>query len=109
MSRICQRAEDVEHCADADLAAGRANVFHSRVKGRGEHEAEADLQYAVCYLLGAKIDACAQGFQYIGAATAAGGRTVALLCHLCATSGRHNASRPTDVECPPARPTLATC
>src|SRR6266568_5912693 len=107
MSRICQWAEDVEHCADADFATGRANVFHSRVIGRGEHETEADLLYAVCYLLGAAIDACAQGFQYIGAATAAGGRTVAVLCNVCASSGCNNASSCRDIKCTRAITTRA--
>src|SRR5215469_7827405 len=82
MSRVCQGAKDIEHGANTNLAARRADVFHSRMISRGKHETEADLLHTQRHLLGAEIDARAQGFQDISAATPAGGRTVTMLCHV---------------------------
>src|SRR2546430_7363085 len=99
MSRICEGAEDVEHSANADLAARWADMFHSWMISRGEHETEADLLHTVRHLLGAEIDARSQGFQYISAATAAGGRTVAMLCHVCTGGGCNYASSCREIKC----------
>ena len=41
--RVRQRPEDVEDRANADLAPGRPDEAHRRVKGRRVHEADADL------------------------------------------------------------------
>ena len=41
--RVRLRAEKVEHRADAELGARRADMLHRRVMGRREHEADAGL------------------------------------------------------------------
>src|SRR5262249_46649067 len=97
--RIGQGAEDVEHRADADLAPRRADVFHSWMVGWGVHETKSDLLHAKRDLLRAKVDACAQGFQYVCTATPAGGRTVAMLCHVCTCSGCNDAGGRRDIKC----------
>src|SRR5712691_11284275 len=91
MSRVCQRAENIEDGTDANLAACGADVFHSRMIGGSEHEAEANLFYAMCHLPRAEIDTCAKGLQQVGAATTTGGRTIAMFCDRCACSGSEDA------------------
>src|SRR5579864_1071915 len=85
MSGVCQRTKDIEDGTNADLATCGADVFHRRVVRGSEHEAEADLSYAARNLLRTEIDTCPQSFQYIRAATATGGGTIAVFCYGCAS------------------------
>ena len=43
MRRIRQRSENIEDCADTELLADRADIFHGRVVKLSEEETEIDL------------------------------------------------------------------
>src|SRR5215471_19100327 len=106
MCRVCQRTKNIEDSTNADLAPRWANVFHRwMVSGRG-HEAEPNLSYATCHLLRTEIDTCPQSFQYISAATATGGRTIAVLCYASSCGCHEDTGSSRDVKSPS---TIAAC
>src|SRR5437588_11823692 len=72
MGWIGQRAKDIEHGANANFTTGGANMFHSRMKGGGKHEAKAHLLHTACHLLRARVDTPSQRLQHVCAATATG-------------------------------------
>src|SRR5690242_19654464 len=99
MRGIGQWAKDIENGTNADFTARWANMFHRRMIGRGKHEAEADLLYTVCDLLGREIDAGSQGLQHIGTAATAGSGAIAVLRDGYACRCRQNARACGNVKC----------
>ncbi len=56
MSRVCERAEEVEHRRDPELAPHRYRMAHRGVKARREAEPDAGLGDALGHAGGAEID-----------------------------------------------------
>ena len=65
MRRVRQRAEDVEHGADAELFTDGADVFHGCVIFLCEHKAEADLFQFLDAFFGRLVDIDAEGLETV--------------------------------------------
>src|SRR5579872_4684602 len=108
MRGIGQRAENIEDGANTDFAARWPDVPHSRMVSRGKHEAKADLLHAASNLFGTQVYLRSQCFKYIGAATTAGGGTVAVFCYCRASSSSEDTRTGRDIECSGAITACAT-
>ncbi len=64
---VCQRAQDVEDRADADLAADRGDVLHRGVKRLSEEKAHADLIDHLSDARGRHLQVDPQRLQDVGA------------------------------------------
>lgn len=87
--RIGQRAKQIEHRRDADLAAHRRGVAIRRMKMRREAESDPHLGEAAYHLLGPQVDAHTQLLERVGSAGQRGCRAVAVLDH-GHPAGRHH-------------------
>jgi len=73
-------------------------MFHRRVQLRGEQETDPYVVDALSDLFRAQLQIDAQGLQQVGAAAAAGDRTVAVLGYGEASTCRYECNRSRDVE-----------
>src|SRR5256885_2354261 len=99
MRRIRQRAKYIENGTNADLTARWPNMFHGRMIGGGEHEAEANLLYTMCNLLRREIDTRTQGLQHVGTTAPTGSGAIAVFCDGCACGCCDNARAGGNVKC----------
>ena len=76
---IGQRPQHVEHRAHAEFAAHRRGVFHRAVEIGREHEADADLVYALADLFRGQVEVDAERFQHIRRAAGRRHRAPAVL------------------------------
>ena len=96
--RIRERAEDVEHGADPDLAAHRSGVAHRGVVSRREHEPDPRLVHARGDACRAKVDLHAERLEHVGAAALTRRRAVPVLRHVTARARDDDRADGRDVD-----------
>jgi hypothetical protein len=76
---IRERTEEIENRADAEIAARVDGVFHGRVHGGSEKEADADFFDGAADAFGGLMERDAEGFEDIGGAAAGTDGAIAVL------------------------------
>ena len=95
---IRQRSEDVENCADAQLLADWANIFHRGVILLCEEEAHAHLLQQLHAFFRLQLNIYAQRLQTIGSAAFGGSSAIAMLGNLHAAGRSHQSRGRGDIE-----------
>ena len=96
--RVGERAQQVEHGAEAQLDADRRHVAHGGVEGGGEEEAHAGFLQGAHGLSGLGLHPHAKRRQHVGGAGAGGKGSGAVLGHLGAGACGHEGGGGGDVE-----------
>ena len=95
---VGERSENIENCAEAELAADCADILHRGVVLLREEEAHSGFVKELYASLRALVDVYAEGFKTVGGAAARGSGAVAVLRDLHAACCRDERRGGGDVE-----------
>ena len=104
LRRIGERAQQVEDCPQAELAAGGLHILHRRMHGRREQKHDADFFETSGQNCGGQADLDSQGLHDVGRAAFGAQTSVAVLGHAHACSGHHERGGGGNIESAVASP-----